>query len=298
MPQQAHRFAAIQMVSGPDVASNLAAARDLVAEAAQRGAQLCALPEYFCLMGLRDADKVGAREPQGAGPIQEFLARTAAEFGVWLIGGTLPLACEDPARVRNACLVYDERGRNVARYDKIHLFGYAGEIERYDEASTIEPGDRAVAVDSPFGRLGLSVCYDVRFPELYRALGPVDVLFVPSAFTVPTGRAHWETLLRARAIENLAYVVAPAQGGRHPSGRRTHGHSMIVDPWGTVLECLPEGSGVLVAAIDPSRIAEVRASLPALSHRARFGGGTIVEGRTLLAGLEAETAARRGRAVA
>jgi nitrilase len=258
------------MVSGPEVQANLAVAAELIAEAAKQGASLVALPEYFCVMGMREADKVAVREQPGSGPIQEFLAATAARHGVWLVGGTTPLACADPGRVRNACLVYDERGRRVGRYDKIHLFGFHSGAERYDEAATIEPGEASVALDSPFGRLGLSVCYDIRFPELYRSYAPVDVIFVPSAFTVPTGQAHWETLLRARAIESLAYVVAPAQGGTHPSGRRTWGHSMVVDPWGEVLGRLDEGPGVVVAGIDLERIASVRASLPALEHRKDF----------------------------
>jgi predicted amidohydrolase len=264
---QPFRIAAVQMVSGPVVRDNLDAARDLIAEAARQGARLVALPEYFCIMGLRDGDKVAAREPDGRGPVQAFLSEAAARHRVWLVGGTTPLACPDPGKVRNACLVYDDAGKRVARYDKIHLFGFQSAAERYDEAATIEPGDTPVAVDSPFGRLGLSVCYDVRFPELYRSYAPADVLFVPSAFTVPTGRAHWETLLRARAIENLAYLVAPAQGGRHPSGRSTWGHSMIIGPWGEVLASLESGPGVVIAEIDPMKRDEARASLPALEHR-------------------------------
>jgi nitrilase len=265
--QKPFKVAAVQMVSGPVVAENLAAAGELIARAAGEGAKLVGLPEYFCLMGNRDGDKVAARERDGEGPVQQFLSETAARHGIWLVGGTAPLACADPGRVRNACLVYDPSGKRAARYDKIHLFGFQSEKEKYHEASTIEPGDTPVAVNTPLGRLGLSVCYDVRFPELYRSYAPVDIVFVPSAFTVPTGRAHWETLLRARAIESLAYLVAPAQGGTHPSGRSTWGHSMVIDPWGEVLATLEAGPGVVIAEIDPMKILKVRQSLPALEHR-------------------------------
>ncbi len=261
------KVAAIQMVSSPVIEENLEAADRLIREAADEGARLVGLPEYFCLMGLREQDKVRAREADGKGPIQEFLSRTAAELGIWLVGGTTPLVSSHADKVRNACLVYDAQGRRVARYDKIHLFGFSSGEERYDEAATIEPGDAPVAFASPFGRIGLSVCYDVRFPELYRSFAPVDILFVPSAFTAPTGEAHWEVLLRARAIENLAFLVAPAQGGRHPSGRRTWGHSMVIDPWGRLLASRESGPGVVVAEIDLAVIDQVRSSLPALQHR-------------------------------
>jgi nitrilase len=260
-------IAAVQMVSAPEVAPNLEAAARLVAEAARGGARLVALPEYFCILGRHESDKVEVREPDGAGPIQRFLSECARANRVWLVGGTVPLECGDAARVRSACLVYDDAGRRVARYDKRHLFAFARGNESYDESRTIEPGAANVVIDSPFGRLGLSVCYDVRFPELYRAEGAVDAWFVPSAFTAVTGAAHWETLLRARAIENQCYVVAPAQGGLHPNGRRTHGHSMIVDPWGEVLGVRPEGEGVVLAELDSARLAEVRKSLPALDNR-------------------------------
>lgn len=261
------RFAAVQMVSAPEVAPNLEAAGTLIAAAARGGAKLVALPEYFCILGTRGSDKVRVRETAGAGPIQDFLADAAKRHAVWIVGGTTPIACADPARVRSACFVFDAAGRRVARYDKMHLFAFARDAERYDEALTIEPGTAPLAIDSPFGRLGLSICYDLRFPELYRGQGPVDAWFVPSAFTATTGAAHWETLLRARAIENLCYVVAPAQGGLHLNGRRTHGHTMIVDPWGEVIAERAEGEGVVFADIDTARIAEVRKSLPALEHR-------------------------------
>jgi len=261
------KVAAVQMVSTHVVAENLAVAAELVARAAAQGAALVALPEYFCIMGMNERDKVSARETDGEGPIQAFLAETAARHGVWLVGGSVPLATARPDKVRNSCLVYGPDGRRTARYDKMHLFGLELGAERFDEASTIEPGERPLAIDSPYGRIALSICYDVRFPELYRSLGDVDLILVPSAFTATTGKAHWETLLRARAIENLAWVVAPAQGGTHPSGRRTHGHSMVIDPWGAVRGCLPQGAGVVVAAVDPALQARLRASLPALEHR-------------------------------
>lgn len=261
------RAAAIQMVATPSVAENLATAAALVAEAAAAGARLIALPEYFCVMGRDERDKVAVREPFGDGPIQAFLAATAAKHGVWIVGGTVPIACDDPTRVRNSSLVFDAAGACVARYDKIHLFGLDLGEERFREANTIEPGSAPVSVETPFGRLALSVCYDLRFPELYRALAPMDLIAVPSAFTATTGRAHWEALLRARAIENLAWAIAPAQGGVHPNGRRTHGHSMIVNPWGEIVAERAEGPGVVIAEIDPSFTSRMRASLPALAHR-------------------------------
>ncbi len=265
--QSMFRVAAIQMASGPNVQANLQEASRLIELAAATGARIIALPEYFCLMGMRDADKVKAREKDGSGPVQDFLAAEARRHKAWIVGGTVPLECEDPGRVRNACLVFDGDGRRVARYDKIHLFGFDLGQEKYAEQDTIEPGRAVVTVDSPWGRLGLSVCYDLRFPELYRAMGEVDILFVPSAFTETTGKAHWETLIRARAIENQCFVVAPAQGGYHVNGRETHGHTMIVDPWGIVLDRLPRGSGVVVAGVNPTYTAKIRRSLPALKHR-------------------------------
>ncbi len=267
MTGSAFKAAVVQMVSTPQVEENLAAAGELVARAAEQGAKLVALPEYFCILGMRERDKVAAREKDGAGPIQDFLAASAARHGVWLVGGSVPLECADPRKVRNSCLVYDSGGRRVARYDKIHLFGLELGAERFDESATIEPGNEPRAVDSPFGRIALSVCYDLRFPELYRGLAPMDVILVPSAFTATTGRAHWETLLRARAIENLAWVLAPAQGGRHPNGRETHGHSMVVDPWGKIVAERAAGPGVVMAEIDPAVQAKLRESLPALTHR-------------------------------
>ncbi|MBC7779636.1 MAG: carbon-nitrogen hydrolase family protein [Proteobacteria bacterium] len=261
------KAAAIQTVSGPDVSANLAACATLIAEAAQSGAKLIGLPEYFGIIGMRDRDKVDVREALGDGPIQHFLAETARRHKVWLVGGSVPLVCDSPDKVWNASLVYDDGGNLVARYDKIHLFGFDNGREKYSEERTIAHGAQVVTVDSPFGRIGLSICYDLRFPELYRAFGDVDLIFVPSAFTETTGAAHWETLLRARAIENLAYVVAPAQGGVHPNGRETHGNSMIIDPWGTILARRAKEPGVVIAEIDPARLRETRTMLPALTHR-------------------------------
>jgi Predicted amidohydrolase len=207
------------------------------------------------------------REKPGDGPIQAFLSETARKHDIWLIGGSAPLEASVPQKVRNSCLVYDKQGNQVARYDKIHLFNLTLGEENYAEERTIEPGDKIVTIDSPYGRIGLSICYDLRFPELYRAMGDVDIIVVPSAFTATTGKAHWEPLIRARAIENLAYVMAPAQGGYHVNRRETHGDSMIVDPWGVILDRLPRGSGVVVAGINPSYQKTIRKSLPALSHR-------------------------------
>jgi deaminated glutathione amidase len=294
------KIAAIQMVSTTDVAQNLEAARRLINEAASRGAQLIGLPEYFCLMGRRDGDKLAIAEPPGtaespcAGPIQQMLSSAAREHGVWLMGGTLPIQGSDPSRVWNANCVYAPDGRLAARYDKIHLFRFDNGREHYDEGVAIQPGTAPVAMQAGGLKVGLSVCYDLRFPELYRALmgavvpepaagaggsigateqaglaanGPCDVIAVPAAFTHTTGLAHWELLLRARAVENQAYVIAPAQGGQHENGRRTFGHTMIVDPWGQVLGVLAEGEGVVIAELDAARLASVRRQLPALEHR-------------------------------
>jgi nitrilase len=266
-PPAVVKVAAVQLASGPSVAANLNEARRLIAMAAKQGAKLVALPEYFAIMGMQDTDKVKVREAEGSGPIQQFLADTAKRHKIWLVGGSVPLVSSDPNRVRNSSLVYDDKGKLVARYDKIHLFGFEMGKEQYSEQRTIEPGREVKVVESPFGRLGLSICYDLRFPELYRAMKDVDIILVPSAFTETTGKAHWETLIRARAIENLAYVIAPAQGGYHLNGRETHGDSMIVDPWGVVLDRLPRGSGVVIAGINPDYVRRLRKSLPALAHR-------------------------------
>jgi nitrilase len=273
------KVAALQMTSGPDVGANLAQARTLLEEAAALGAQMAALPENFSFMGLQDADKRAVAEKDGSGPVQDFLGATARRLGLWIIGGTVPLLSGTDGRVAAASLVYDAEGRRAGRYDKIHLFDVdlPEKAERYRESANVAPGARAVLVDTPLGRLGLSVCYDVRFPELYRHLSAqgAQLLAIPSAFTAPTGRAHWETLLRARAIENLCYVIAPAQSGFHPSGRETYGDSMIVDYWGRILARVPRGRGCAVASVDPARQAQVRRSFPALVHR-KFPEGTPV----------------------
>lgn len=255
------------MISGPRVADNLATAGRFIAEAVEQGAQMVALPEYFPIIGAADADRVRAREEFGGGPVQSWLAETAQRHGIWLFAGSIPLAASSPDKMRNASLVFNPAGECVARYDKIHLFGFRKDDESYDEASFIEPGDMPVAVDTPFGKIALSICYDLRFPELYRVLAPVDLILVPAAFTETTGKAHWEILLRARAIENQCYLLAVGQGGRHENGRMTHGNSMIIDPWGDILDRKLKGPGVVIADLDHQRIADIRASLPALAHR-------------------------------
>jgi nitrilase len=263
----AFKVAALQMASGPNVAGNLSEARRLIENAVAQGAKLVVLPEFFSIMGLKDADMVAAREAAGNGAAQTFLAEMARKHHIWVVGGSIPLVANAPDKVRNTCLVFDEHGKQVARYDKIHLFNLDLGNEHYHEGNTIEAGNQVVVVDSPFGRIGLAVCYDLRFPELFRAMKGVDIIVLPSAFTATTGKMHWETLVRARAIENLAYVIASAQGGYHVNGRETHGHSMIVDPWGRILDELPRGSGVVIAEVNPSYQASLRASLPALAHR-------------------------------
>ena len=273
------KVAAIQMVSTSDVAQNLHAAGALIARAAEGGAQLVLLPEYFCLMGLRDDDKLRVAEApwddsragdgDGHQPIQHFLSDSARRHGLWLIGGTLPLRTTDPARVLNACCSFAPDGKALVRYDKMHLFAYDNGSEHYDEGRTLQAGTALVALQAGALRVGLSICYDLRFPELYRALmwPPCDLLVVPAAFTYTTGRAHWDLLLRARAVENQCYVLAAAQGGRHTNGRRTWGHSQLIDPWGEVLALQEEGEGVVAGEVDAARLAEVRLQLPALAHR-------------------------------
>ncbi len=261
------RIAGLQMVSGPRVSDNLQTAGRLVAEAVAQGAQLVVLPEYFPIIGAADADRVRAREDFGAGPVQDWLAAMARQHGIWLCAGSIPLTANSPDKMRNSSLLYNPDGVCVARYDKMHLFGFRKGNEAYDEASFIEAGSTPVAVDTPFGRIALSICYDLRFPELYRALAPVDLILMPAAFTETTGRAHWEILLRARAIENQCYLLAVGQGGTHENGRQTHGNSMIVAPWGEILDRKAKGPGIVIADLDHGRIAELRASLPALAHR-------------------------------
>jgi nitrilase len=261
------------MTSSPDVEANLAVARGLLERARTQGAVIAALPENFAIMGRRDADKIDVAEAPGEGPIQAFLGHCARELGMWILGGTIPLRVEgESRRVAAASLVFDDRGRCAARYDKIHLFDVdiPGREERYRESATVAPGDRPVVVSTPIGRLGLAVCYDVRFPELFRVLQGqgAEVLSLPSAFTAPTGRAHWEPLVRARAIENLCYVLAPAQGGKHANGRETWGESMVVDPWGQVLARVAgAGPGLAVAEIDRNVQQQLRERFPALLHR-------------------------------
>jgi len=265
------KVAAIQLTSGDDPVENLATARRLLEEAATAGATVALLPENVALMGRRESDKLTIAESEGEGPLQQALSDAARECGLWVIGGTLPLRLPGESRVAAAVLVFDAMGKQVARYDKMHLFDVhvPERAETYRESASIAPGAAPVVVDTPAGKLGLSVCYDIRFPELYRALvaAGAEWMVVPAAFTVPTGRAHWETLLRARAIENLAYVVAAGQTGRHPNGRETWGDSMIVDYWGTVQARLTSGEGIVVAEFDLDAQAKVRAEFPALSHR-------------------------------
>lgn len=265
------KVAALQMTSGPDVEVNLAVALSLLADASAAGAQLAALPENFAFMGLDDADKRKVAEEEGNGPIQALLMESARRLGLWIVAGTVPLRLPEEERVAAASLLIDADGRCVARYDKIHLFDVElpGRKESYRESANIAPGKGLIVAETPAGRLGLSVCYDVRFPELFRALSGAgaQTLVVPSAFTAPTGRAHWETLLRARAIENLCYVIAPAQSGIHPSGRETYGDTLIVDYWGQVIGRLPRGRGIVVCELDLERQAEARTAFPALAHR-------------------------------
>ena len=267
MSKQNCRIAALQMISGPRVGENLRSAARLIAEAVAQGAELVALPEYFPIIGAVDADRVQASEAFGQGLVQDWLAEMAQRHGIWIFAGSIPLTATVADKMRNSSLVYNPAGACVKRYDKIHLFGFKKGDEAYDESAFIEAGDQPAAVDTPFGRIALSICYDLRFPELYRALAPVDLIMMPAAFTDTTGRAHWEILLRARAIENQCYLLAVGQGGRHENGRMTHGNSMIVDPWGDILDRKMKGPGVVIADLDHARIAEIRESLPALAHR-------------------------------
>lgn len=263
--------ACIQMASGPNVGANLLEAERLIAMASDKGAGLVVLPENFAIMGKEEVDKVSVRERDGEGPIQEFLSQQAQRHGVWLVGGTIPLQAGDDTKIRAACLLFDDQGQRMARYDKIHLFDVSvlESDESYNESQTIEAGDRSVVVDTPFGRLGLAICYDLRFPELFRTMldEGMELLALPSAFTAITGRAHWEPLVRARAIENLCYVMAAGQGGYHVNGRETYGHSMIVDPWGQIMNELATGSGLVCAEIDRERLGSIRRTFPCLEHR-------------------------------
>jgi len=266
-----NRIVAIQMASGPNIGANLIEVERLLAQAVDSGAQLVVLPENFAIMGMSEADKVKAGETAGSGPMQDFLSRMAKQHGVWIVGGTIPLKTPDPCKVSASCLVFDESGQSKARYDKIHLFDVQieGSGEEYTESATIVPGHGVTVVDTPLGRLGLAICYDLRFPELFRSMLDLgaEIIAVPSAFTAYTGKAHWESVIRARAIENQCYVVASAQGGYHLNGRETYGHSMIVDPWGTILDELANGSGVVGAEIDLGLVRRIRERFPSISHR-------------------------------
>ncbi|MCK5354585.1 MAG: carbon-nitrogen hydrolase family protein [Methyloprofundus sp.] len=266
------KCAAIQMASSPNISSNLIEAERLIAEAVKAGAKLVALPENFALMGQTEFDKIKNKEQDGAGPIQDFLANSAKKHAVWIVAGTMPIADPtDENKILSACLVYNDQGERVARYDKIHLFDVhvPGTEEVYRESDTISKGSEPLVIDSPFGKLGIAICYDLRFPELFRTLQEqgMEVLILPSAFTEKTGAAHWELLLRARAVENLCYVIAPNQGGFHVNGRQTYGHSMIIDPWGTVLDCKKTNAGFVAAEIDLARLHKTRESFPVLQHR-------------------------------
>jgi nitrilase len=264
---KAFKVAAVQMVSGTEPQRNLARAAQLVAEAAAQGAQLVVLPEYFCLMGRHDGDKVAIREAYGSGPLQDALAAMARDNGVWLVGGTIPLACPDDGRVYNTLLLYAPDGSVHSRYDKIHLFGFTGQGERYCESDSILAGSQPLRASTPLADIAFGICYDLRFPELFRRMTPFDLLVLPAAFTATTGAAHWEVLLRARAIENQCYVLASAQGGEHENGRHTHGQSLLIDPWGNIVAQIGKGEGVVVGDIDPNTLHSVRSRLPALDHR-------------------------------
>ena len=263
--------AAIQMASGPNVTANLEEVERLIKTAVQQEAELVVLPENFAIMGLSEADKVAIAEVPGEGPIQHFLSQQASRHGIWIVGGTIPIESSSMGKVYSASLLYDSHGDMIARYDKIHLFDVVLKdgSESYNESETIEPGDDVVVVDTPFGKLGMAICYDLRFPELFRAMADVgmEICVLPSAFTSITGRAHWESLLRARAIENLCYIIAPDQGGYHKNGRETYGDSMIIDPWGVVLNRLPHGTGVVVSDIDLEKLRKTRKNFPALQHK-------------------------------
>lgn len=270
------KIAAIQMASGTNVSANLNEVSRQISSAVAAGAELIVLPESFAIMGMEDVDQLQVSEDEGTGPIQNFLSEQAKNNGIWLVAGTVPinLNSDDPnyeSKVYSACLVYDDKGQQVSRYDKVHLFDVHLEItsETYNESETLEAGNKVVVVDTPFGKVGLAICFDLRFPELFRqlVLQGAEIIVVPSAFTAITGKAHWEVLLRARAIENLCYVVASAQGGYHVNGRETHGDSMIIDPWGTILDRLPQGSGYVVADVDIKNIHNIRKNFPVLENR-------------------------------
>lgn len=285
-PNTNHRVAAIQMVSGTDVDANLDDAARLISAAVSAGAEFVVLPENFAIMPTKDAGQLQVMERDGNGPIQEFLSAQAQQNHIWLVGGSTPLVSSQPSKVRAACLLFNDRGERVARYDKLHLFDVKLDNgEEYSESLTIEPGDSVVVVDSPIGRLGLTICYDLRFPELFREMldQGAEIFCVPSAFTATTGKVHWEILLRARAIENLAYVIGAGQGGSHSSGRKTYGDSIIIDPWGKVINRLARGPGIVTADIDRKRLEKLRRSLPSIEHRRLGHDRSIAEGKRISA---------------
>ncbi len=263
------KVASIQMISTADVDENLKSTSDLIAQAAEQGAEFLLLPENFPFMGHEEHDKVAILEPFGQGPIQDFLSGQSQKHGIWLMGGTIPLQASDVNKVRPACLLYDPQGKCTHRYDKIHLFDVTVDEESYQESNTLEAGNKIVVAETPFGNIGMSICYDLRFPELYRAMqkSDVNIITVPSAFTATTGAAHWESLLRSRAIENLCYVIASNQGGKHINDRETWGHSMIIDPWGNILDCVEKGPGFAIADIDLEKQKNLRRNFPCLEHR-------------------------------
>lgn len=271
MKKQTRKAAAIQMATGPNVSANLLTAEQLVEEAVNDGASLIVLPENFAFMGKTEQETLPLKEKEGDGPLQNFLSNLARKHGIWLVGGTIPLEADDASKVRPTCLVYDNFGRQAARYDKIHLFdvNLVESDEQYNESATFEPGDTPVVVDTPFGKLGVAVCYDLRFPELFRKMldQGMEIIALPAAFTAATGKAHWEVLVRARAIENLTYVIAAAQGGFHLSGRETYGHSMIVDPWGTIMAEVPNGTGTAICKIETEFLTATRRNFPCIDHR-------------------------------
>ena len=265
------KVAAVQMASGPNVKANLAEAEKLIKIAVQQQAELVVLPENFALMGTAATDNLKHAESYGSGLLQDFLSEQARIHNIWLVGGTIPLSCRDPSKISAACLLYNDKGERVARYDKIHLFDVTIEAsnESYTESETIHAGDNVVVVDTPFGKLGIAICFDLRFPELFRTMVEkgMEICVLPSAFTNLTGKAHWEPLLRSRAIENLSYIIAADQGGYHVGGRETHGDSMVIDPWGLVLNRLPHGTGVVVADLDMQKLVRTREMFPVLEHK-------------------------------
>ncbi len=265
------KCAAVQMASSPDVRANINEAERLISDAAKMGSKLIVLPENFALMGKTEFDKLDHKESDDGGPIQDFLANISKQYSIWLVAGTVPMTASSNNKIRAACLVYNDKGKRIARYDKIHLFdvNVPGTEEQYQESETIEAGENALVLDTPFGRIGVAVCYDLRFPELFRQMidEGMEILVLPSAFTAKTGAAHWDLLVRTRAVENLCYVIASNQGGFHLNGRETYGHSMIVDPWGKVVSEITSGSGIASGEVDCELLRKIRVSFPALHHR-------------------------------